>query len=309
MNTYLKYQSPAIQFFSFLGLAAGFFILNIIISTYFFSDLSAVLINKNAPISSYMINQFKWAQLLGATVSFILPAVFFGYFSSPKALPYVGIQKTLSVILLLLSVVLLVFIQPFVGWTGNLNSKLNFGSMQKTLQDTEAVYNRALEVFLQMKTPADLFVNLFIMALLPAIGEELFFRGALQKALLRLSNKPWLSVLVSSGIFALLHGTFFKIIPIFALGILLGTVYYFTRNLWYTITIHFLNNALAVLAVYFSNRSIAISKFANDNFTVPFYFAIFSLLAVVSIMYFIKKKSDEVLPEVVTNEDNDYLAQ
>jgi membrane protease YdiL (CAAX protease family) len=220
----------------------------------------------------------------------------------------VGIRKTISAILILLSIALLVFIQPFVGWIGNLNAKVNFGSMQKTLQEAEAVYTRALEVFLQMKSPADLFVNLFVMALLPAIGEELFFRGALQKVLLRLSNKAWLSILVSSGIFALLHGTFFKIIPIFALGILLGTVYYFTRNLWYTITIHFLNNALAVLAVYYSSRSVTIQKFANDNFTVPFYIALFSLLAVISIMVYIKKKSDEVLPEVVTNEDNDYLA-
>jgi len=308
MNTYLKYQSPAVQFFSFLGLAAGFLVLNIIIINYFFSDLSAVLSDKNVPVSAYMINQFKWAQLMSATVSFILPAVFFGYFSSPKALQYVGLRKTISAILLLLCVVLLIFIQPFVGWIGNLNSKVNFGSMQKTLQEAEAVYTRALEVFLQMKTPADLLVNLLIMALLPAIGEELFFRGALQKVLLRLCNIPWLAIFVSSGIFALMHGTFFKIIPIFALGLMLGTVYHFTRNLWYTITIHFLNNALAVLAVYFSNRSVAIHKFANDNYTVPFYIAIFSLLAVMGIMYLIKKKSDEVLPEVVIDEDNDYLA-
>jgi membrane protease YdiL (CAAX protease family) len=308
MNTYLKYQSPAIQFFSFLGLAAGFFILNVIISNYFFSDLSAILFNKNAPVNPQMINEFKWAQFVSATVSFILPAIFFGYFSSPKAMPYVGIQKHISAIIVVLCVVLLVFIQPFVGWVGNINSKMNFGSLQKTLQEAEAIYNRALEVFLQMKTPADLLVNLFIMALLPAIGEELFFRGALQKVILRLCKIPWLSILVSSGIFALLHGTFFKIIPIFALGILLGTVYYFTRNLWYTITIHFLNNALGVTAVYFSNRSVTISKFANDNITVPFYTAILSLLLVIAIMYFIKKKSDEVLPEIVTNEDNDYLA-
>ena len=308
MNTYLKYQSPAIQFFSFLGLAAGFFILNVIISNYFFSDLSAILFNKNAPVNPQMINEFKWAQFVSATVSFILPAIFFGYFSSPKAMPYVGIQKHISAIIVVLCVVLLVFIQPFVGWVGNINSKMNFGSLQKTLQEAEAIYNRALEVFLQMKTPADLLVNLFIMALLPAIGEELFFRGALQKVILRLCKIPWLSILVSSGIFALLHGKFFKIIPIFALGILLGTVYYFTRNLWYTITIHFLNNALGVTAVYFSNRSVTISKFANDNITVPFYTAILSLLLVIAIMYFIKKKSDEVLPEIVTNEDNDYLA-
>jgi membrane protease YdiL (CAAX protease family) len=223
-------------------------------------------------------------------------------------MPYVGIQKSISAILLLLSVVLLASVQPFAGWLGQINSKINFGSLQAPMQNAEAVYNRLLEVFLIMETVKDLFINLVIIALLPALAEELFFRGAMQTALLRLTTRPWVAIFISSAIFALLHGTFFKIIPIFTLGILLGTVYYLTRNLWYTITIHFLNNGLAVLAFYFSNRSETVKRFANDNISVPFYGAIISLIVVLVIMYFIKKKSDEVLPEVVTNENNDYIA-
>jgi membrane protease YdiL (CAAX protease family) len=84
-------------------------------------------------------------------------------------------------------------IQPFIGWLGNLNAKINFGSMQQSLIEREALYNRALQVFLQMKTVGDLFINLLIMALLPAIAEELFFRGSLQKAMMRLSiSRGWL---------------------------------------------------------------------------------------------------------------------
>jgi len=287
MNTYLKYQPAVIQFFTFLGLAGGCFILNAVITNFFFSGLGTVLVDKNASISPYLVDQFKWAQLVGATISFILPALLFGYFSSPKPLPYVGLQQSISPLLFVLAIVLLACVQPFVGWLGHLNSLVNFGRFQKFLQETEAVYNRALEVFLQMKSPVDLIINLFIMALLPAIGEELFFRGALQKALIRLTNIPWIAILISSLVFALLHGTFFKIIPIFTLGILLGTVYHFTRNLWYTITIHFLNNAMAVIAVYFAKRNETFQKLASDN---------------------IKKTSDKVLPEIITNDDNDYLA-
>src|SRR5688500_5816517 len=107
------------------------------------------------------------------------------------------------------------------------------------------------------------------MALLPAVGEELFFRGALQKTLLRWNRKPWLSILLSSMVFALLHGTFFKILPIFCLGLMLGTVYYVTSNIWYNIIIHFLNNALAVAAVYFANKSEILKKIASEDFTLP----------------------------------------
>jgi membrane protease YdiL (CAAX protease family) len=146
------------------------------------------------------------------------------------------------------------------------------------------------------------------MALLPAVGEELFFRGALQKTLLRWNKKPWLSILLSSVIFALLHGTFFKILPIFVLGIMLGTVYYVTRNLWYNIIIHFLNNALAVTAVYFADRSEMLKKFAADDFSLPIIYSIISLAVTIAIIFFMKKKSDEALPAFYTNDDNDYIA-
>lgn len=308
MNTYLKYQPPAIQFLVFLALAFGFFLLDYAVSTFFFNDIGSVLIDKNAVVSQGLINKFKWSQVVGSIISFILPALFFGYYSSPKALPYIGVRRIVAPALIIASVLLLVGIQPFVGWLGEINAHARFGTMQKYFEEAEALYNHALEVFLQMKTFGDLLINLFIMALLPAIGEELFFRGSLQKSLLRISKKPWLAILLSSAVFGLLHGTFFKLLPIFTLGILLGTVYHVTRNLWYTITIHFLNNAFAVLSVYYAGRSEILKKLSSDDISVPLYAALVSLVIAVGIIYFIKRKSDEVLPEIITNEDNDYLA-
>jgi membrane protease YdiL (CAAX protease family) len=308
MKTYLKYQPPAVQFLAFLGLAGGFLILNSAVSAFFFNDVGAILSDKNAAVSPGSLTKFKWAQLAGSIISFIIPSFLFGYYSSPQSLPYVGIQKNASVILLGAATLLLCTIQPFIGWLGEINARIKFGSLQKTLLEMEAMYNRALQVFLQMKNFGDLLINLFIMALLPAIGEELFFRGSLQKALLRLSEKPWLAIVVSSAVFALLHGTFFKILPIFALGLILGTVYYVTRNLWYTILIHFLNNAFAVLSVYYANRSATLKKLSGDDFSVPLYGAFVSLVIAIGIIYFIKKKSDEVLPSIVTSDENDYIA-
>jgi membrane protease YdiL (CAAX protease family) len=308
MNTYLKYQPPGIQFVAFLGLASGFFILNYVITSLLFSDIGSILQDKSAVITPEIITSFKWAQFAGAVVSFILPALLFGYFSAPQPLKYVGLQKSFSVIIAFLAVILLFAIQPFVGWLGNLNEKAHFGSMQQALKDAEALYTRAIEAFLKMNSVGDFIINLFIMALLPAIGEELFFRGALQKTLLRWNNQPWLSILLSSVVFALLHGTFFKILPIFVLGLMLGTVYYVTRNIWYCIIIHFLNNALAVSAVYFADRSELLKKIASDDFTLPIIFSLLSLAVTVWITYYMKKKSDEVLPAYATNDDNDYIA-
>ncbi|MCW3113893.1 MAG: family intrarane metalloprotease [Segetibacter sp.] len=308
MKTYLKYQPPAVQFLAFLGLAGGFLILNSAISSFFFNDISSVLLDKNAVVSPDLLGRFKLAQLAGSIISFIIPSLLFGYYSSPKSLPYIGVQKHASLILVGAAMLLLFTIQPFIGWLGEINSRIKFGSLQKSLLEMEAMYNRALQVFLQMKNFGDLLINLFIMALLPAIGEELFFRGSLQKALLRLSHKPWLAIVVSSLVFALLHGTFFKILPIFTLGLILGIVYTVTRNLWYTILIHFCNNAFAVLSVYYADRSETLKKLSNDDFSVPLYGAFVSLIIGIGIIYFIKKKSDEVLPAAITSDDNDYIA-
>ncbi|MDB5246313.1 MAG: family intrarane metalloprotease [Segetibacter sp.] len=308
MNTYLKYQPPAIQFLSFLMLAAGFFFIDFLIASYFFKDLYALLQDKTAAIPSHFTARFKWGQVLTSTVSFIIPAFLFGYFSSPRALPYIGVQKTVSPVLLFASVLLLFCVQPFVGWLGEINGRMNFGEMQKVLLEKEAIYNRVFKVFLQMNSVGDLLLNLLIMALLPAIGEEVFFRGALQKALHRLSNNPWVAIIVTSAVFGLLHGTFFKLLPIFTLGLLLSTVYHVTRNLWYTIIIHFVNNAFAVFAVYYANSSEIMKKLSNDDISVSVFVAAASMLISLGIIYFIKKKSDEVLPEIVTNEDNDYIA-
>lgn len=304
MNTYLKNQPPARQFVTFLGLAAGFFLLNIALSTIFFQGLSEALTDKTAVITSETIAKFKWAQLFSSTIIFIIPALLFGYFSSPDMLPYVGLQKQFSIVLLIFSIILLFTAQPFVSWLGSINARINFGSMQQQLLQMEELYNRAVQTFLKMNGPSDLIINLFIIALLPAIGEELFFRGTLQKVLLRMSEKPWLAIFISSVIFALLHGTFFKVLPIFALGILLGTVYYYTRNLWYTITIHFLNNAFAVLSVYYGSNSPFLQKLNDDKLVVPLYAALFSFVVLIAIVYMMKRKSDEVLPAYITDDNH-----
>lgn len=308
MNTYLKYQSPVIHFFSFLAFAGGFFLLNSIISAFFFKDLNEIILNKNAVFSPEIISRFKWAQFISATISFLLPALLFSYYSSPKALTYVGIQRSFSPFILVLCVIMLFSIQPFITYIGQLNEHIHFGSFQNYMKQMEELYERAMKAFLQMHSFSDLLVNLFLMALMPAISEELFFRGAFQKVLFRLSHKPWLAILSSSLVFALLHGTLLKIIPIFVLGLLLGTVYHLTRNIWYNIVIHLINNSLALLAYYYSDRSSLMKKISDDTTTFPFYIVLLSIALTVFFLISIAKKGEAVLPRAMTDEENDFIA-
>lgn len=308
MNTYLKYQPAIIQFFTFLAFAAGCISLYWIISGYLFPGLSDIYSEKTVEITHQMVIQSRLAQVVSASFTFILPALLFAYFSDQRPLNYIGLRNNLSPLILAASIILLVVSQPLVSWLGQLNENLNFGSVQQSLKEAEAVYTRAMQVFLKMDKPQDLVINIFIMALLPAIAEELFFRGALQKSLLRLSHMPVMAILISSLVFALLHGTAFHVIPIFTLGILLGTVYHITQNLWYTIIIHFSNNALAVIATYYSSRNETLKKIADDSLKYPIIGMLVSLILVIGIVYFIKQKSAETLPAYVYEEKNEIEA-
>lgn len=293
MNTYLKYQIPAIQFMAFMGLASGFFLINFVLSSFFFPDIALVLTDETAKVSPSIIAQFKWANTIGAIVSFLIPSLLFGYFSDEKPFNFLGIKKTISPKILLLFLLLIVSIQLLASWLGEWNSHFNFGTMQQQIEKTEAIYSKAFEVMLQMNHIGDLFLNILLMALLPAIAEELFFRASLQKVILRWTNKPWLAIGISSLIFALLHGTFLKFIPILLLGAMLGLLYHFTKNIGYNIFIHFMNNALAVVAVYFADKNEWVKNFSDDKVQVSIVAAIVSLIISVAIIYFIKKMSSE----------------
>src|ERR1044071_2595565 len=137
-NIYLKYQKPQIQFIVFMGLAVGFYYISILLFMFFFNDLTQFLQDKNTALTFEMIARLKWVKFLTAITSFLLPALLFGYFSSPKPFEYIGLRKKFSAVLLLLSMVLLFAVQPFIGWLGHINQAINFGGMQNTLKELEA---------------------------------------------------------------------------------------------------------------------------------------------------------------------------
>lgn len=307
MNTYLKYQPSLIHFAAFLSLAAGFMLINALLMQYLFSDITALMQSKSGTIKPGMVMQFKVAQLMSALLSFMMPAALFAYFSDPKPFSYVGLRNQLFPALVLASFAILVVVQPFVGWLGQLNANINFGAMQQSLEKLEEQYNWALQTFLKMDGPGDLLLNLFIMAIVPAVGEELFFRGGLQTVLLRLTQKAWIAIVLSAVVFALLHGTFFKILPIFTLGLMIGIVYHVTRNLWYTIIIHFLNNGLAVLAVYFSQKNATVKRLVDNEMNIQWYVALISLVFTVGLLFFIYRNGKTAAAEYIKS-DNDYIA-
>ena len=76
--------------------------------------------------------------------------------------------------------------------------------------------------------------------------EEFLFRGHLQTLLSRVTRMPWVSVIVTSILFALVHHWSIWL-PIFVLSIGFGYVYERTGNLWVTVLMHAMFNGFSIV--------------------------------------------------------------
>ena len=94
------------------------------------------------------------------------------------------------------------------------------------------------------------------MAILPAVGEELLFRGLLQQKLFSCFKNIHISIWITAFLFSALHLQFFGFFPRFLLGALLGYMFYWSGSLWLPIIAHFTNNALALLMSFFISKNM-----------------------------------------------------
>ena len=83
-----------------------------------------------------------------------------------------------------------------------------------------------------MKGPKDLLIMIFLVGMLPAIGEELFFRGILQKLFIQIFKKAWPGIIFTAFLFSAIHMQFMGFFPRMALGIILGALYWYSGSLY-----------------------------------------------------------------------------
>lgn len=152
---------------------------------------------------------------------------------------------------LLPSLLCLLLSLPLIQWMHEFNQTLPLPDwMRSRERDTEAI----LEQILAMGQIRDLLLNLVVMAAIPAIAEEFFFRGIIQQRLVSYTGRPWLGILLAAGIFSAIHFQFEGFLPRWLLGIFLGTAYAVSRTIWLPVALHFLFNGVQVVLHYAFTR-------------------------------------------------------
>lgn len=152
-------------------------------------------------------------------------------------------------------VVLLAFcIFPVTSFTGELNSAMHLpgwlSEVENWMVEKEDYASKLLGLLIASDAFWLMLLNLFMIAVLPAIGEELIFRGVFQKILYGFFRTGHAAIWITALVFSAIHLQFFGLIPRFILGLVFGYLYFWSGTLWLPVVAHFVNNAVPVVAEY-----------------------------------------------------------
>lgn len=241
------------------------------------------------------VNAVRVIQLVSTAVTFFLPAVFTAYIINRRPAAFLGFTMRFNYKQLLLALVIMFAAAATAAALATLNKWIpipdNAAAYFKKLEDN---YSAQVEVITRMKTLGDYAISVLMIALLPALFEETFFRGGMQNLLTRFSNKPWVAILITSLIFSAIHLSYYGFLPRLCLGVVLGLIYYYSRSLWLSIAAHFFNNAIAVTQMYVLTRQgKPIDEAINE--TYPAWWSIAGLIVLFGLFILFRKYADEAI--------------
>ena len=201
----------------------------------------------------------KIGQGISSAMMFIAPPIVF-YCLTRKERPKqaLGFRRISPVWLVFVGLVLMFISLPvtnqLTAWNESLKLGDIFQSLEELMKNLEQAAADVTERMLNADSLGGLLLNLFIIALIPAVGEELTFRGILQQGLTRSMKNPHVAIWLSAALFSFIHFQFYGFLPRMFLGLLLGYLFYITGSLWTNIAMHFLNNGTAVVLYYLNNK-------------------------------------------------------
>jgi membrane protease YdiL (CAAX protease family) len=251
-------ESPVYQLFISILIVAGVGIVSLIIFILagiliFGSDLS-VLEKSGAILSNTDSGFLRYLLIIQDISLFIIPSIIILVMMKPDSAKRLNELKFPLLKEIGLVIVLAFCIFPVTSFTGQINSAMHFpdwlSGVEKWMEEKEDYANSIINQALFAPSFAMMIINLFIIAILPAVGEEFFFRGVLQKILIKLFKSGHVGIWVTAFIFSAIHFQFFGFVPRFILGLIFGYLFFWSGTLWLPVISHFINNAVPVIMAY-----------------------------------------------------------
>jgi len=232
-----------------------------------------------------LINAFVTVQGVQNLFVFLLPAFTFAYLAHPRPLDYLGLRKPGKNIQILLTLLVMAGAMPVLLLLQELMQSINFGTGVKAAHEAQVKMSQAI-----MTMPGAMdFVRVFtVMAIVPAMGEELFFRGTLMRFARKRSTGMVVPILFTAAVFSFVHANAYGYLSIFLAGVLLAVIYQLTGSLWCSIAGHLFFNGFQIVISYLGGTNSSVRAFVESD-TIPAYYAAIGVVVFAGAFYLLFK--------------------
>ncbi|MCR5696288.1 MAG: CPBP family intramembrane metalloprotease [Marinilabiliaceae bacterium] len=157
------------------------------------------------------------------------------------------VERNVNIGVFMLAVIGIGVCQPLVSWASFVNEMLLTKFHLDWAIEFQKVSNATVAHLISFETPIDWILSIVVIAILPAFCEEIFFRGVLQRTLIKATSSTASGIALSAIFFSLMHFDIAGFLPRAILGVMLGLIFYYSGNLWLSILAHTINNAAVVI--------------------------------------------------------------
>jgi membrane protease YdiL (CAAX protease family) len=251
--------SPAVKLIlllilSIASLSAFLFIASVIVRALWgfnFIDDPTVLENFDDP---FVVDANRLMIVFQHIGLFIFPSILFLKLSTEKPKEFIYWRNNISLLISIAVIVLLLSFMPLVNLFIGLNESMVFpefmAGIEATFRSMEDSAQALTEALIKMDDLSDFLYLTLLVAILPAIGEELMFRGVIQRLLsVQFNNYHW-GVWGSAFLFSAMHFQFYGFLPRMLLGALFGYMLVYTGSIIYPMIAHFFNNFASLIIAY-----------------------------------------------------------
>jgi uncharacterized protein len=241
------------------------------------------------------ISLLRFMQIFSQLGIFILPVVAYYFFAGRDDSGLSGLSAGISwrkILAASLSVlVALPLISLLAEWNSMLELPAGFEKTEAWMRSSEKSAENLTLAFLSSSSAEVFVLNTLMIAILPAIGEEILFRGVLLKIFTQWLRNHHLSIFVTAFLFSAIHFQFYGFIPRFLMGLAFGYYVHRTSSLWVPVAAHFVNNFAAVVVAFLAATGIIttdIRTFGSTNSSILILCSVF--LTAATLWYVLRSK-------------------
>ncbi|MFN6378857.1 MAG: type II CAAX prenyl endopeptidase Rce1 family protein [Flavobacteriales bacterium] len=233
------------------------------------------------------IELLKWMNNLSQVSTFLLPVgLYLFIFGAPNAF---RANMPPTFFMVLLGILWMALSGGVIDLSAQLNRMLipEGSALEAWLKPTEEKAEQLTYMILNYSGVGSLISTIFCIAIIPAICEELAFRGVLQPLLIGATKNIHLGVWISAIIFSFFHFQFYGFLPRMILGAMLGYLFIWSGSLWVSVLAHLANNALAIVLFHYNGMSLTAPE---DDFQNSILFYSISIALFVAVLLILRSK-------------------